>query len=189
MTRAESERPDQNGHQAPERDFGRRQSSAPGGDENAKPRRNKAGGRRHQGRVLALQLLYELDLAQHDLDEVLPRTFETQASSAAMRAHVERLIRGVIEQRAEIDPFIASAAPAFPIQQLPVIDRNVLRLAIYELLHEPDVPPRAVINEAVELAKQYGGDNSARFVNGVLGTVMGQLPPRSAEGAGDQPED
>ena len=75
----------------------------------------------------------------------------------------------------EIDPYIAEAAPAFPIAQLPAVDRNVLRLAIYELLHEAEVPPKAAINEAVELAKRFGGENSSRFVNGVLGTIATRI--------------
>ena len=71
-----------------------------------------------------------------------------------------------------------AAAPAFPVAQLPAIDRNVLRLAIYELLRETDVPPKAAINEAVELAKRFGGDNSGRFVNGVLGTIAARIDRR-----------
>jgi N utilization substance protein B len=81
-----------------------------------------------------------------------------------------------------IDPHIAAAAPAFPVDQLPAIDRNVLRLAIYELLRETDVPVKAAINEAVELAKRFGGDSSGRFVNGVLGTVAERI---GAEGRRD----
>ncbi|MDP9364499.1 MAG: transcription antitermination factor NusB [Chloroflexota bacterium] len=144
-----------------------------------------AGGKRHQGRVLALQLLYELDIAGHGVDEVLTHTFAEQPTPAGVRAHVERLVRGVLASREEIDPYIAAAAPAFPLPQLPAIDRNVLRLAIYELLREPEVPPKAAINEAVELAKRFGGDNSARFVNGVLGTVAGRVPRRGTSGAPD----
>jgi transcription antitermination protein NusB len=137
--------------------------------------RGAVGGRRHQGRVLALQILYEVEVGGHAVEEVMARTLEEQAVPAGMRAHVERLTTGVLGAREEIDPLIAEAAPAFPVAQLPAIDRNVLRLAIFELLHEPGVPPKAAINEAVELAKRFGGDNSGRFVNGVLGTVVGKL--------------
>jgi N utilization substance protein B len=98
-----------------------------------------------------------------------------EADLAEMRRRVARLVGGVQTRIGEIDPIIAAAAPAFPIEQLAGIDRSVLRLAIYELLHEPDVPVRAVINEAVELAKRFGGDNSGRFVNGVLGTVSRRI--------------
>ena len=122
--------------------------------------------------MLALQVLYEIDVTGHGLDETLARTFEAQPAPPPIREHVEQLVRGVLPRRDEIDPVIADAAPAFPVARLPAIDRNVLRLAIYELLHEPGVPPKAAINEAVELAKRFGGENSGRFVNGVLGTVV-----------------
>ena len=130
-----------------------------------------------------MQVLYEIDVADHSATEVLERTFDDPDLSAEeegsepagealaeIRERVERLVRGVMGHFREIDPFIAEAAPAFPIAQLPAVDRNVLRLAIYELLHEAEVPPKAAINEAVELAKRFGGENSSRFVNGVLGT-------------------
>ena len=139
-------------------------------------RKPAVGGKRHQGRMLALQLLYEVDLTGHDPDDVLARTFAEQPAPAAVRAHVERLVRGVLAGHEEIDPYIAAAAPAFPLAQLPAIDRNVLRLAVFELLHEPAVPPKAAINEAVELAKRFGGENSGRFVNGVLGTIVERIP-------------
>lgn len=173
-------------------DAARRPSGANGTQETG--RRGPVGGKRHQGRILALQLLYELDVAGHGVDEVLARTFAEQPSATALRVHVERLVRGVLAERDEIDPYIAAAAPAFPLPQLPAIDRNVLRLAIFELLREPSVPPKAAINEAVELAKEYGGDNSSRFVNGVLGTVVervrrstGAKPSRGAPGAAPRP--
>ena len=76
---------------------------------------------------------------------------------------------------AELDDIIGKYAPAWPVNQLPLIDRNVLRIALYELLHTPRVPPKTAINEAVELAKQFGGDSSAPFINGVLGSVMAGL--------------
>ncbi len=157
-----------------------------GRDGQGPAKRSPAGGKRHQGRILALQALYELDIADHPVDEVLARAFADQPPPADVRAHVARLVNGVLAAREEVDPYIAAAAPAFPLPQLPAIDRNVLRLAVYELLREPDVPPRAAINEAVELAKRFGGDNSARFVNGVLGTIAGRIP-RSAGAAPPEP--
>lgn len=133
-----------------------------------------------------MQVLYEIDVADHAASEVLARTFEdpdlaleddgpAEDALAEVRGRVERLVRGVMEHFREIDPYIAEAAPAFPVVQLPAVDRNVLRLAIYELLHEVEVPPRAAINEAVELAKRFGGENSSRFVNGVLGTISTKI--------------
>lgn len=96
-------------------------------------------------------------------------------SLLAMLRHAERLARGVSENLATIDPYIADAAPAFPVEQLPSIDRAVLRIALYELLFEPDVPFKAAINEAVDIAKQYGGPNSGKFTNGVLRTISERL--------------
>ena len=159
----------------------RRKSSPP------KPRERVApGGPRHLARITAMQVLYEIDVADHAASEVLDRTFEDPDLTAEedgpagdalaeVRERVERLVRGVMENFREIDPYIAEAAPAFPIVQLPAVDRNVLRLAIYELLHEAEVPPKAAINEAVELAKRFGGENSSRFVNGVLGTIAARI--------------
>lgn len=137
--------------------------------------RQAPGGARHQGRMLALQILYEVDVTDHPLEEVLDRTAAENDLPEAMKEHVSRLVRGVMSQRDTIDPYIATAAPAFPVAQLAAIDRNVLRQAIFELLNEPDVPLKAAINEAVELAKHFGGDSSGRFVNGVLGTVSERI--------------
>ncbi|HEX5498362.1 MAG TPA: transcription antitermination factor NusB [Thermomicrobiales bacterium] len=134
---------------------------------------------RHQARILALQLLYEIDLTNHDREATLAHLFDEDAVPPTIQKRVRRLVEGVEANQAEIDPLIVEAAPAYPLVQIPAIDRNVLRLAIYELRHEPDVPPRAAINEAVELAKRFGGDHSARFVNGVLGTIFEQMPERS----------
>lgn len=162
----------------------RRKSSAP-----PKPRERVApGGPRHLARITAMQVLYEIDVADHSASDVLERTFDDPDLSAEdegsepggdalaeIRERVERLVRGVMDHFREIDPYIAESAPAFPIAQLPAVDRNVLRLAIYELLHEAEVPPKAAINEAVELAKRFGGENSSRFVNGVLGTIATRI--------------
>jgi N utilization substance protein B len=170
----------------------RRKASGP-----PKPRERVApGGPRHLARITAMQILYEIDVADHAASDVLARTFEDPdlaaedegpagEALAEVRDRVERLVRGVMENFREIDPYIAEAAPAFPIAQLPAVDRNVLRLAIYELLRETDVPPKAAINEAVELAKRFGGDNSSRFVNGVLGTIAARIESaRTSEGHG-----
>jgi N utilization substance protein B len=176
--------PAENAKAASKRNRGNKRSKASG---QAKPRERVApGGPRHLARITAMQVLYEIDVADHAASVVLARTFEDPDLSAedegpagdalaAVRERVERLVRGVMENFREIDPYIAEAAPAFPIVQLPAVDRNVLRLAIYELLHEADVPPKAAINEAVELAKRFGGENSSRFVNGVLGTIASKI--------------
>jgi N utilization substance protein B len=143
--------------------------------------RPSPGGKRHQARILALQALYEIDVTEHDPEQVLARTLEDQVTLPETRRYVERLVTGTLARREEIDERVFAAAPAFPVAQLPSIDRNVLRMAIYELLQEKSVPAKAAINEAVELAKRFGGDNSSRFVNGVLGTIVQTLNTDSAE--------
>lgn len=130
---------------------------------------------RHQARTLALQILYEADVAEHSPEEILRRYTTDMSLPQPVRRYVERLVTGVLAERDSIDERIGAAAPAFPVSQLPPVDRNILRIAIYELLREQDVPLKAAINEAVELAKRFGGENSSRFVNGVLGTIAANL--------------
>ncbi len=130
---------------------------------------------RRQARILALQILYEVDVAGHRLEDVLERYRSDAQYPQPVRRYTERLVTGVWANREQIDRMIGEAAPTFPVEQLPPVDRNILRIAIFELLHEADVPLKAAINEAVEIAKQYGGESSSRFVNGVLGTIATNL--------------
>lgn len=129
-----------------------------------------------------MQYLFECDIAAHDLGDILVRMVmdEDEPVLPAVAGHTKRLTTGVLSHATEIDDHIATAAPAFPVDQLASIDRNVLRIAIYELLYEPSVPYKAVINEAVEIAKHYGGPSSGKFVNGVLGTIVRKLPNRTS---------
>jgi transcription antitermination protein NusB len=133
------------------------------------------GNTRHQARTLALQVLYEADVAGHGLDDVLKRYRDDHSEPQRVRRYMERLVTGIQSGKTDIDGRIAEAAPAFPVDQLPAVDRNILRIAIYELTNESDVPMKAAINEAVEIAKQFGGENSGKFVNGVLGTIANGL--------------
>ena len=144
---------------------------------------------RHQARTLALQVLFEVDVAGHQPSDVLARYMADMALPQPVRRYVERLVTGVMSHVDEIDQQIGEAAPAFPVNQLPAVDRNILRIAIYELRIEADVPVKAAINEAVELAKRFGGENSSRFVNGVLGTIAGKLPPERGEPVADTGRD
>lgn len=123
-------------------------------------------------RVEAMHRLVDV-LAQHEKDAV--------ALLMDLLRHTGRLARGVQEHLDEIDPHILAAAPAFPIPQLAMVDRAAMRIAIYELLHETDVPFKAVINEAVEIAKHYGGPNSGKFVNGVLRTISERIQANRAK--------
>jgi N utilization substance protein B len=129
---------------------------------------------RTQARTMALQILFEVDLTGHDIDGVLRRYSEDMELPEPVRSYTEWLVNGVKEQLVEIDDRIGEAAPNFPVSQLPAVDRNILRVAIRELSGERKIPYKAVINEAVELAKLFGGENSSRFVNGVLGTIATQ---------------
>ena len=137
--------------------------------------------RRHQGRMLALQVLFEIDLTDHDPEEAMARAFaEHEPVTPAVVEHVRSLVRGVGQHRESLDPVIAGAAPARDLAEQAAIERNVLRLAAYELLNVPSVPPKVAINEGVELAKRFGGENSGRFINGVLRTIL-EAHPRAEE--------
>ena len=128
-------------------------------------------GKRRMGRVLALQALFELDTVGHPPDHTIARLLEETAASEEAEAFARELVQGVLANRDRIDEVIRKTAPSWPLEQVAAIDRNILRLAIYEILIDNRVPMRAAINEAVELAKQFGGESSPRFVNGVLGSV------------------
>ena len=128
-------------------------------------------GARRKARVIALQILYEVDSAGHDLSAVLGRLSAEESLSEENRTFVGELVNGVIQNKEKIDLSIRSFAPAWPIDQVAVVDRNILRLAIFEILVDNRVSVKVAINEAVELAKRFGSENSPRFVNGVLGSV------------------
>lgn len=119
-----------------------------------------------------MKILFEADLTPHDALDVLFRELGDDSISEEQQRYCEMLVRGVVSNLESIDRQIGEAAPAFPVDQLPAVDRNVLRVAVYEITMNPDVPTKAAINEAVELSKLFGGDNSSKFVNGVLGSIM-----------------
>ena len=128
-------------------------------------------GARHKARALALQALYEIDSVGHDAEAVVTCLLAEGKLSEDNSSFVRELVRGVIQNREKIDATIQKFAPAWPIGQIAVVDRNILRLAIFEILLDDKVPVKVAINEAVELAKTFGSDNSPKFVNGVLGSV------------------
>ncbi len=128
-------------------------------------------GARRKARALALQALYEIDSARHGAEEVLTRLLAEEVLSEENINFTRELVSGVIQNKEKIDENIKNFAPAWPIEQIPVVDRNILRLAIFEILLDNKVPVKVAINEAVELAKTFGSDNSSKFVNGVLGSV------------------
>ncbi|MBI3970289.1 MAG: transcription antitermination factor NusB [Chloroflexi bacterium] len=128
-------------------------------------------GERRRARAVAMQVLFELDATNHDPATVLARRLEDDATPPGAAAYARTLVEGVREYQPEIDAQIAKHAPAWPLEQMSRVDKALLRIAIFELLYLPDVPPKVAINEAVELAKIFGHESSARFVNGVLGTI------------------
>lgn len=143
---------------------------------------------RHLGRIVALQTLYEQEFrlscndTQLDVDEILQRNIHRYKDTIEDQDFIIKLVKGVIHEQDELDAALQPVAPEWPIDQIARMDRLVLRLGLYELLHEPSVPPKVVINEAVELAKAFGGENSSKFVNGVLGTVLrNQEDPEATE--------
>ena len=129
-------------------------------------------GIRRQARMIALQTLYEYDIANHSPTEILQRHAEERNLHPRVVEYAQELVLGVRAHLADIDAHIQSAAREWPLQQMARIDKNILRLAIYEILFNNTVPAKAAINEAVELAKSFGSETSSRFINGVLGTIF-----------------
>lgn len=131
---------------------------------------------RRRARRVTLEALYEIDLADHPPYEVLERRLLDQPMESAGAEFARKLIAGVLEHQTNMDHLIARYAPEWPLDQMAIIDRNVLRIAIFEFLIDDETPVKVAINEAVELAKIYGSDSAPRFVNGVLGTLADQIP-------------
>lgn len=137
---------------------------------------------RHLGRIVALQSLYEYEFRKQagdvtvDGDEIVARNLERYESMIDDKQFISDLVHGVLSHQEELDAKIQPMAPDWPIDQIARIDRSVLRIGLYELLHMSEIiPPKVAINEAVELAKAFGSDNSSKFVNGVLGTAFRTL--------------
>jgi N utilization substance protein B len=126
---------------------------------------------RRLARELALQALYEMEVGGHEPNAALDRLLEEEAIEGDVAEFARSLLGGVLAHREEIDRIIEEKAPARPQEQIAAVDRNILRIAIREFLVDNLTPVSAAINEAVELAKAYGSENSSRFVNGVLGSV------------------
>jgi N utilization substance protein B len=136
---------------------------------------------RHLGRIVALQTLYEQDFRlecddkDFDLSSVLDRNIERYSETIDDKAFIVSLVNGVDKYQKQLDDTLQPIAPEWPLTQIARMDRVVLRMGLYELTYEKDVPPKVVINEAVELAKAFGSENSSKFINGVLGTALRNL--------------
>ena len=135
----------------------------------------KSSDLRRNARVAALQSLFAADVRGSPDNSSLEWLVAEDSLAYSALGFAQELLRGVSEFEPVLNDVIRRYAPAWPVNQLPLVDRNILRIAIFELMYTPDVPQRAVVNEAVELAKTFGSDSSARFVNGVLGSVLSGL--------------
>lgn len=128
-------------------------------------------GERRQARQLALQVLYEVDLVEHPLGEALMQRFAETDPVSRVQTYARRLVIGISKYRDLLDRYIQLHAPEWPLDQVAIVDRNLLRMALYEFTLG-EVPVKVAINESVELAKRYGADSAPRFVNGVLGALV-----------------
>jgi len=144
---------------------------------------------RHLGRIIALQSLYEYDFrhqigdAEATVEEIVSRNLERYEETIEDKDFVQRLVRGVAAQSEALDAFLQPIAPEWPVKDIARIDRCILHMAIFELQEFKDVPPKVAINEAVELAKAFGSDNSSKFVNGVLGTAYRHITEQTTPGS------
>ncbi len=136
---------------------------------------------RHHARVAAVQVLFAIDMSDDSPDVVLSKVERMAEIKAEAHELLEGLVAGVRAHLTQIDEKIEHAAPMWPMGQMALVDKAIMRLAVYELLYLPEIPPKVVINEAVELAKIYASDNSPRFVNGVLATIYEQIVAKCTE--------
>lgn len=135
---------------------------------------------RHLSRSIVMQSLYEWDFfgkKPEALEKIVEKNIKEFGPGLEDTSFVWQLIKGIVEHLPQIDKIIEKAAPEWPIEQISIVDRNVLRIGLYELLYanKEEVPPKVAINEAIELAKTFGGESSGKFINGVLGTVYKQI--------------
>jgi len=139
---------------------------------------------RFLSRTLAVQTLYEWDFKgknSDDISDMLDYNFAEFAPDFSDDGFSKHLVDGITAHQATIDAYIEKFAPEWPLAQITVVDRNILRIGIYEIVYDPDIPARVAINEAIELAKTYGGISSSKFVNGVLGSIYKKILPEIKE--------
>lgn len=134
---------------------------------------------RHLSRTIAMQTLFAWDFNERhnsEIDEIIKQNFEQFAPNFDDHGFVEALVKGVIAHLEEINAYIVKYATEWPLDQITIVDRNVLRLGIYELVFDLNIPAKVAINESIEIAKAFGGDSSGKFINGVLGAIMKEMP-------------
>ncbi len=144
---------------------------------------------RHLSRTIAMQTLFAWDFNEReskDIDEIIKQNFEQFAPNFDDHGFVEALVKGVIEHITDINAYIVKYATEWPLDQITIVDRNVLRLGIYELVFDEKIPAKVAINEAIEIAKAFGGDSSGKFVNGVLGAIMKEMPQKEVDKENEQ---
>jgi N utilization substance protein B len=150
----------------------------------------KINDKRHEARIVALQALFEWSFNSTDIEDIAKKTLDLDLSDEADLEKkkeidselVSFLLKGTTENLDNIDKIIEKSAPEWPLEQIAKIDLEILRIAIFELYIARNVPPKVAIDEAVELGKQFGGENSSKFINGVLGTVVKDLMPEVTSG-------
>lgn len=137
---------------------------------------------RHLARTIALQCLYEWDFnnKDQDIENILKHNKEAFGPGMKDTSFIDTITNGVLKNIQEIDQTIEKSAPEWPIEQITIVDRNILRIGIYELKISKDIPPKVAINEAIELAKKFGGEASGKFVNGVLGSIFKNMGTKKA---------
>jgi len=146
---------------------------------------------RHLARTIALQTLYQWDFSgreKKNIEETVKRNLDNFAPQFDDKGFIENLVTGVIKNQEKIDDLIIKYAPEWPIEQITMVDRNVLRIGIQEMKYDTDIPEKVAINEAIELAKTFGGESSGKFVNGVLGTIYKEILGDDAPDKDDKKE-
>lgn len=146
-------------------------------------------GHRRRAREYALQMLFQIDLAGGAVPEVFQQFWTQEETDGETRDFAEHLVSGVVGQGAVLDRWIRAAAEHWRIERMAVVDRNVLRIAVFELLNDPQTPPPVVIDEAIEIAKRFGSEESGGFINGILDSIrrraaepLGEVPRNFLEG-------
>ncbi|MDD4412059.1 MAG: transcription antitermination factor NusB [Patescibacteria group bacterium] len=139
---------------------------------------------RHLSRTIAMQTLFAWDFNDkiiENLDELIKENFDQFAPNFDDHGFVKNLVEGIIANQPEIDKYIIKYASEWPLEQINTVDRQILRIGIYELAFDQNIPAKVAINEAIEIAKAFGGDSSGKFVNGVLGAIFKELPKKQID--------
>lgn len=142
---------------------------------------------RHLARTIAMQSLFLWDFngkKEEDLKGTTKSVFENFAPDFDDQGFVEHLVTGVMKNLGEIDKYITKYATEWPLEQITIVDRNILRIGVYELIYNDEIPAKVAINEAIEIAKTFGGESSGKFVNGVLGAIYKDMPKKEEEASG-----